>query len=133
MARTGFDGLDITVRKGGHVEPERVRENLPGLVAILRDHGVDVPMVTTDIVDPDTPFTENIVRTISELGIRFYRFMPSAGFKYMADQPYAAQLAAYRPRIARLGGPQHQISNLRHITRTQVVTRKALPFGIWTS
>jgi sugar phosphate isomerase/epimerase len=26
----GFDGIDLAVRKGGHVEPERVRQDLPG-------------------------------------------------------------------------------------------------------
>ena len=102
VAQIGFDSLDITVRKGGHVEPERVREELPGLVAILRDYGVTVPMVTTDIIDPDTPHVENIVRTISELGIRNYRFMPAGGLKYTMNQPYATQLSAYRPRMARL-------------------------------
>src|SRR5207302_1470824 len=25
----GFDGLDVTVREGGHVEPAQVREDLP--------------------------------------------------------------------------------------------------------
>ena len=28
-AELGFDGIDITVRKGGHVEPERVKQDLP--------------------------------------------------------------------------------------------------------
>ena len=102
VAETGFDGLDITVRKNGHVEPDRVRQDLPPLVAILRKQGIEVSMVTTDIVDPDTPFAEDILRVISELGIRHYRFMPSGGFKYTADKPYPAQLAAYQPRVVKL-------------------------------
>jgi sugar phosphate isomerase/epimerase len=101
-ASIGFDGMDITLRKGGHVEPDRVASDLPPLVAILKKNGLDVPMVTTDIVDADTPFAEDILKTISGLGIRHYRFMPSGGFKYVADKPYAAQLAAYKPRVARL-------------------------------
>jgi len=101
-AEMGFDGIDITLRKGGHIEPERVRQDLPPLVAIIRKHGIEVPMVTTDIVDPDTPYTEDILKTLAELNIRYYRFMPSGGFKYVADRPYAAQLEAFRPRVARL-------------------------------
>src|SRR5213075_1387893 len=31
-AEIGFDGIDITVRKGGHVAPERVAQDLPPLV-----------------------------------------------------------------------------------------------------
>lgn len=98
-ANLGFDGVDITVRKGGHVAPERVKQELPGLVATLRQHGLEVPMVTTDILDADTPFAEEIVRTAAELGIRHYRF---GGFKYEANQPYPAQLEALRPRLAKL-------------------------------
>src|SRR5437667_12835537 len=74
-AAMGFDGIDITLRKGGHVEPERVRQDLPALVAIIRKHGLEVPMVTTDIVDPDTPHTEDMLKTMADLGIRYYRFM----------------------------------------------------------
>jgi sugar phosphate isomerase/epimerase len=98
-ADLGFDGIDITVRKGGHVAPERVKQELPPLVATIRQHGLEVPMVTTDILDDQTPFAEEIVRTAAELGIRHYRF---GGFKYTADQPYPAQLDALRPRLAKL-------------------------------
>ena len=98
-AEIGFDGLDLTVRKGGHVEPERVRQELPRLVATIRRHGLEVPMVTTDIVDAETPFAEDIVRTAAELGIRHYRF---GAFKYALDQPYPKQLDAFKPRLARL-------------------------------
>ena len=98
-ASLGFEGVDITVRKGGHVAPQRVKQELPGLVAAIRQHGLEVPMVTTDILDAETPFAEDIVRTAAELGIRHYRF---GGFKYEANQPYPAQLEALRPRLAKL-------------------------------
>ena len=55
-AGLGFDGVDITLRKGGHVEPASVARDLPALVATLRKHGLEVPMVTTDIADAGTPF-----------------------------------------------------------------------------
>jgi sugar phosphate isomerase/epimerase len=98
-AELGFDGVDITVRKGGHVAPERVRQELPPLVATIRSHGLEVPMITTDIVDAETPFAEDVLRTAAELGIRHYRF---GGFRYAPDRPYPAQLEALRPRLAKL-------------------------------
>src|SRR5215510_7378523 len=64
VASMGFDGIDITLRKGGHVEPERVAQDLPPLVAIIRKHGLDVPMVTTDVIDPDSPYAEDMVKTM---------------------------------------------------------------------
>lgn len=98
-ADIGFDGIDLTVRKGGHIEPERVRQDLPPLVAIIRKHGLEAPMISTDIVDAATPFTEDILKTMADLGIRNYRF---GGFQWAADQPYPAQLDAMRPRVAKL-------------------------------
>ncbi len=98
-ADLGFDAVDITVRKGGHVAPERVARELPPLVAAIRRRGLEVPMITTDIVDAETPFAEDVLRTAAGLGIRHYRF---GGFRYTADQPYTAQLEAFRPRLAKL-------------------------------
>jgi sugar phosphate isomerase/epimerase len=101
-AAMGFDGIDLTVRKGGHVEPERVKQDLPPLVALIRANGLEAPMVTTDIVDADTPFAEDILKTVADLGIRQYRWMPSGGFKYTAAEPYPAQLERFKARIAKL-------------------------------
>jgi sugar phosphate isomerase/epimerase len=98
-AEMGFDGIDLTVRKGGHVEPERVREELPGLVAIVRRHGLEVPMITTDIVHVETPYAEPILKTMADLGIRNYRW---GGLKFSTDQSVAAQLDAMRPRVGKL-------------------------------
>jgi sugar phosphate isomerase/epimerase len=98
-ADLGFDAVDITVRKGGHVAPERVARELPPLVAAIRRRGLEVPMITTDIADAETPFAEDILRTASGLGIRYYRF---GAFRYAPDQPYTAQLEAFRSRLAKL-------------------------------
>lgn len=98
-ADLGFDAVDITVRKGGHVAPERVRQDLPPLVAVIRRHGLEVSMITTDIADADTPFAEDMVGTAAGLGIRHYRF---GAFKYASDRPYPAQLDALQPCLAKL-------------------------------
>ena len=98
-AEIGFDAIDITVRKGGHVEPERVRQDLPGLVALIRKHKLEVPMITTDIVDTSTPFTEDILKTMADLGIRNYRW---GGLKYSGNAPIITQLQAMRPRVQKL-------------------------------
>ena len=71
-AEIGFDGIDITVRKGGHIEPDRVRQNLPALVKTIRAQGLEVPMISTGIVDADTPFAEDMV----ECQIRLLRHVP---------------------------------------------------------
>jgi sugar phosphate isomerase/epimerase len=98
-AEIGFDGIDLAVRKGGHVEPSRVKQDLPGLVATIRQHGLEVPMLTTDISDTNTPYTEDILQCMSELNIRHYRW---GGFKYTAEPSLPAQLDNLKPRVAKL-------------------------------
>jgi sugar phosphate isomerase/epimerase len=98
-AALGFDGIDITARKGGHVEPASVGRDLPALVKIIRAQGLAVPMITTDIADSDTPFTEDLLKAASALGIRYYRF---GAFKWDEKQSYAAQIEAMKPRLAKL-------------------------------
>jgi L-ribulose-5-phosphate 3-epimerase len=73
VAELGFDGIDLTVRPEGHVLPERVAEDLPKAVEIIRKAGLEVYMITTAITDADAPHTEAILKTANQLGIRYYR------------------------------------------------------------
>lgn len=72
-AELGFDGVDLTVRPGGHVLPERVTQDLPRAVKAVKDAGLDVPMISTAITDADEEYTDAILRTAGELGIQNYR------------------------------------------------------------
>jgi sugar phosphate isomerase/epimerase len=99
VAEMGFDGIDLTVRKGGHVEPARVQQDLGPAVSAIRKHGLEVAMVTTDIVDAQTPHAEDVIRNMSELGIKKYRW---GGFVYAKEIPIAKQLQALKPRVAKL-------------------------------
>src|SRR4051794_15897571 len=49
----GFEGIDLTVRPKGHVEPERAAQDLPRAVEIIRSNGLTVPMITTGLLGPD--------------------------------------------------------------------------------
>ena len=91
----GFDGLDVTVRKGGHVEPERVREDLPKVAKIVRAAGLEIPMITAGIEDAHSPHAEDIIRAASELGISRYRW----GWFYWADDQKAPDLSNFHPSI----------------------------------
>jgi len=74
----GFDGLDLTVRKGGHVAPERAAEDLPKAVAAIRAEGLDVPMITTALTSPSDPTARPILSTAAKLGIVYLK----AGYYY---------------------------------------------------
>ncbi|MFO7933885.1 MAG: sugar phosphate isomerase/epimerase family protein [Bacteroidales bacterium] len=72
-AMAGLDGVDLTVRPGGHVLPENVEKDLPRAAKAIRDAELELIMMTTGITDPDDPLTETILGVASELGIRYYR------------------------------------------------------------
>lgn len=105
VAQMGFDGIDLTVRKGGHVDPQRVQQDLPPAVAAIREHGLEIAMVTTDIVDAQSPHAEAVIRSISGLGIKKYRW---GGFVYVNDIPIAKQLESLKPRVAKLAALNRQ-------------------------
>ena len=112
-ADIGFGGIDLAVRKGGHVLPERVRQDLPPLVDTIRKRGLEVPMITTDIVDTATPYAADILAVMSDLGIHNYRW---GGFKYDAARPYQAQLDEMRTRVVKLAAlnARHKICAMYH-------------------
>jgi len=78
VKRLGFDGVDLTVRKGGHVKPERAAEDLPKAVSVIREEGLDVPMITTALISADDPTARPILSTAAKLGIPFFK----AGYYY---------------------------------------------------
>jgi len=69
----GFDGVDLTVRPGGHVDPEAVEKELPLAVRRIREEGMDVPMMTSAVNDPGDPLTRRVLETAAGQGIAFYR------------------------------------------------------------
>lgn len=71
--RAGFGGIDLTVRPGGHVLPERAATDLPQAVAVIRDTGLEVPMITTELLTADDPTAEPILSTASKLSIPFLK------------------------------------------------------------
>jgi sugar phosphate isomerase/epimerase len=99
-AELGFDGIDLTLRKGGHVEPERAEQDLPRVAEIIRKAGLALPMVTAGIVDERTPHAETMLRAIHAVGVRRYRW---GGFRYIEGKPIPERLAELRQEAARLG------------------------------
>jgi L-ribulose-5-phosphate 3-epimerase len=71
--RAGFGGIDLTVRAGGHVLPERVTEDLPKAVAAIREGGLEVPMITSGLVSADDPTAEPVLSTAGRLSIPFMK------------------------------------------------------------
>lgn len=91
-----LDGVDLTVRKGGHVEPDRVATDLPRAVEAVRREGPDVPMITTNLNRAEDPDARPILETAARLGIRYFR---CGGLKYEGDQNPIDQLPAFARQL----------------------------------
>jgi L-ribulose-5-phosphate 3-epimerase len=71
-AELGFEGIDLTVRPGGHVDPKNVLTELPAFVKAIENAGLKVYSIVTAIDKADDQ-SEAILHTASSLGIRYYR------------------------------------------------------------
>jgi L-ribulose-5-phosphate 3-epimerase len=73
VKRIGFEGVDLTVRPGGHVLPERAALDLPRAVETIQSHGLAVPMITTGLVSPQDPAARPILSTAGRLKIPYFK------------------------------------------------------------
>ena len=99
VSRIGFDGIDLAVRAKGHVLPERVEQDLPRVVEIIRQAGLQVPMMVTDISKATDPHVEKILKTASALGIGYYR---TAYLPYDFSKSIDANLKIFQAQLQEL-------------------------------
>ena len=95
----GLDGVDLTVREGGHVLPENVAVDLPRAVDAIRGQGLDVPMITTRLITGSDPHARPILEAASKLGIRYFRI---GGQQYTKGAPPAEQLDGFVDEVQSL-------------------------------
>lgn len=79
LAMAGIDGLDVTVRPGGKIEPAKVKDDLPKLIETARKSALKTEMMVTAIAHPDEPFARDVLETAARYGVKHYR---TAWFKY---------------------------------------------------
>jgi sugar phosphate isomerase/epimerase len=84
----GFDGVELTVRPGGHVVPERVREELPRAVDQLGEIGLGVPALVVEVHNRATPFAADVCEMAGRVGATELRTSsnPYRGFGSIREQ-----------------------------------------------
>ncbi|NMB46691.1 MAG: TIM barrel protein [Firmicutes bacterium] len=76
----GFDSLELPVRPGFQVEPEKVSTDLPKVAKVLRDEGIGICSIAG-------PVTEETFAACAEVGIPIIRVMYRVGEEgYMASE-----------------------------------------------
>ena len=115
IAESGFRAVDLTVRPGGHVLPERVEDDLPRAVETLGKSGLTVPLITTAITDAD-PLARRVLAAAKKAGVTHYRMgywtfpANTDPLKALRDlKPRAAALAALNREIGIRGGYQNHV------------------------
>jgi sugar phosphate isomerase/epimerase len=99
LRECGFDGVDLAVRQGGHVPPDKAEQLLPKAVELLTKAGLSVPMMVTDIKDAEHPLSEPVLRAAAGCGIKIYRL---AYHRYEDALGIIGTLDTLRPKMAKL-------------------------------
>ncbi|MBX3426359.1 MAG: sugar phosphate isomerase/epimerase [Pirellulales bacterium] len=97
IAELGFDGVEATVRTAdGYLKPATAAVELPKFKRALAKQGLEITILTTDILSADQPEAETTLRAAADNGVTHYRI----GFhRYDVKQPIEPQLEALRPTI----------------------------------
>ena len=72
-AEHGFEGLDLTVRPTGHVEPERAQDDLPRAAEAMKSNGLKLDMLVSRVTNVDDTVGIQSLKTASALGFKSYR------------------------------------------------------------
>ena len=99
FAKKGFNGVEATVREGGHVLPERVEQDLPRLHEALNKRGLEITILTSGINSVDSAHAEKVLRTAARLGVKRYRML---WYEYDLKKPVLPQLETIRPKLKKL-------------------------------
>ena len=99
LKKIGFDGAEVTVRKGGYIAPESAVDELPKLAEVFAKHDLKINILTTDIVNVESPNAQSILETAQSLGVQRYRM----GFcRYNLKAPIKPQLESLKPKFKEL-------------------------------
>ncbi len=109
IAEMGFDGIEATIRDGGHIEPHEVPDELPKMVEALKARGLEITIMTSSINNATDKHTESVLKTAASLGIERYRMKY---FKYDPTVAVAKQLKQWKPIFADLAALNGEIGIL---------------------
>lgn len=89
----GFDGVELTVRAGGHIPTERVEEELPRAVETLGALGLGVPALVVEIHGHRSPGAAAVCRTAARVGATTLR---TSSLRYTRFGAIREEIAAAR-------------------------------------
>ena len=96
-ADLGVQGIEAPIRPGGHIEPEKVEEELPKFVDELKKRGLKMMVLTSGINGVNAEqHTEKVLKTAKAVGVPQYRMN---WYKYDLEKPIWPQLESFKPQL----------------------------------
>lgn len=92
----GLDGLDLTVRSGGHIEPKDVTTQLPAAAKAAREAETRILFLTTGITDANAE-AERLLAAAAEVGVDRIKL---GYYRYTTFGMLSRELKQVRQRIA---------------------------------
>lgn len=99
LAQLGIAGPDLTVRSGGVVAPQQVKEELPKAAAVFSEHGLRIPMISTNLNSVRDDTARPILDTMQRLGIEYFKL---GYYHYDQLQDWRAHLDVAREELQEL-------------------------------
>ena len=96
----GFNGVDLTVRPDGHVLPDRVEDDLPKAVDVLKKVGFAPNLLTTAVGDARNATDIRVLKTASKLGFQRYRMI---WYRYDPKQLMPDSIQRFQGQLRALG------------------------------
>jgi len=88
LSGLGFDGCDLSVERGGTVEPAESPVDLVRAIEIFSGSGIELPVITTSFLNIGEPWARNCLGLAGRSGVPFFR----TGYSRLP----AARLAEHR-------------------------------------
>lgn len=93
----GVDGVESPIRPKGHIEPEKIEDELPKYVEALKKQNLELTILTSGITEVSVEQrTEAVLRTAAKLGVKRFRM---SYYKYDLQKPIWPQLQEIKPKL----------------------------------
>lgn len=103
MAKTavelGFAGVDLTVRRGGHVDPANAARDLPRAADALRAAGVEPNLFVSNVADASVAADAALLELAARLGFKAYR---TGYLSFTEGESWRATLERHQATFGRL-------------------------------
>jgi hypothetical protein len=101
-----LDGIEATIRPGGHIEPAKAIDEVPKMAQALAAVQRRIVIAATAIADANDPLSERVLTALLAAGVTHYRM---AHLKYDLQKPLMPQMRSHAARCRDLAALNQQL------------------------